>query len=149
MLFALNFDTVIIEKTVDSEAEAIEYFNTLNNSKPQQDNDPKLLANKYILALEKFYKKLIRPEVVATKRPFLSSDTLRKVLEDNSSLLKQSSDSITTFIKKVDKWNKKMINEYEVGSAFQTKDRSVLENCIKKEFVLAFDQKLPWVKECL
>ena len=37
-----------------------------------------------------------------------------------------------------------MINEYEVGSAFQTKDRSVLENCIKKEFVLAFDQKLPW-----
>jgi len=149
VLFALNFETMIIEKTVECEADAIEYFNMLNNSKPQQDNDPKLLANKYILALEKFYKKLIRPEGVGTKRPFLSSDALRKVLEDNGPMLKQSSDSIAAFIKKVDMWNKKMITEYEVGSAFNAKDKTVLENCIKKEFVLAFDVKLPWVKECL
>ena len=149
VLFALNFDTLVIEKTVECEADAIEYFNTLNNAKPQQDNDPKLLANKYILALEKFYKKLIRPEGVGTKRPFLSSDALRKVLEENGSMLKQSTGSITAFIEKVDKWNKKMITEYEVGSAFQTKDRTVLENCIKKNFVLAFDMKLPWIKECL
>ena len=149
VLFALNFDTIVIEKTVESEADAIEYFNTLNNSKPQQDNDPKLLANKYILALEKFYKKLIRPEGVSTKRPFLSSDTLRKVLEENSGMLKQSNEHIAIFIKKVDTWNKKMINQYEIGSAFQTKDRTILENSIKKSFVLAFDQKLPWVKECL
>lgn len=149
VLFALNFDTLIIEKTVECEADAIEYFNMLNNSKPQQDNDPKLLANKYILALEKFYKKLIRPEGVGTKRPFLSSDALRKVLEDNGPMLKQSSDSIAAFIKKVDMWNKKMITEYEVGSAFNAKDKTVLENCIKKEFVLAFDVKLPWIKECL
>ena len=149
VLFALNFETMIIEKTVECEADAIEYFNMLNNSKPQQDNDPKLLANKYILALEKFYKKLIRPEGVGTKRPFLSSDALRKVLEDNGPMLKQSSDSIATFIKKVDMWNKKMITEYEVGSAFNAKDKTVLENCIKKEFVLAFDVKLPWIKECL
>jgi hypothetical protein len=140
---------MIIEKTVECEADAIEYFNMLNNSKPQQDNDPKLLANKYILALEKFYKKLIRPEGVGTKRPFLSSDALRKVLEDNGPMLKQSSDSITAFIKKVDAWNKKMITEYEVGSAFNAKDKTILENCIKKEFVLAFDVKLPWIKECL
>ena len=64
-------------------------------------------------------------------------------------MLKQSSDSITAFIKKVDAWNKKMITEYEVGSAFQAKDRTVLENCIKKEFVLAFNPQLPWVRECL
>ena len=149
VLFALNFDTLVIEKTVECEADAIEYFNTLNNAKPQQDNDPKLLANKYILALEKFYKKLIRPEGVGTKRPFLSSDSLRKVLEENGSMLKQSNEHVKTFISKVDKWNKKMITEYEVCSAFNPKDRTVLENCIKKDFVLAFDVKLPWVKECL
>jgi hypothetical protein len=149
VLFALNFETIVIEKTVDSEADAIEYFNTLNNAKPQQDNDPKLLANKYILALEKFYKKLIRPEGVGTKRPFLSSDALRKVLEENGSMLKQSNEHVKTFIKKVDAWNKKMLTEYEVGSAFQTKDRTVLESCIKKGFVLAFDLKLPWIKESL
>jgi hypothetical protein len=149
VLFALNFETLVIEKTVDSEADAIEYFNTLNNAKPQQDNDPKLLANKYILALEKFYKKLIRPEGVGTKRPFLSSDALRKVLEENGSMLKQSNEHVKMFIKKVDVWNKKMLTEYEVGSAFQIKDRTVLESCIKKGFVLAFDTKLPWIKECL
>ena len=64
-------------------------------------------------------------------------------------MLKQSSGSIAAFIKKVDAWNKKMITEYEVGSAFNAKDRTILENCIKKEFVLAFDVKLPWIKECL
>jgi len=149
VLFALNFNTIVIEKTVECEADAIEYFNTLNNAKPQQDNDPKLLANKYILALEKFYKKLIRPEGVGTKRPFLSSDSLRKVLEENGSMLKQSNEHVSLFIKKVDAWNKKMITEYEVGSAFQAKDKTVLENCIKKEFVLAFNPQLPWVRECL
>jgi hypothetical protein len=150
VLFALNFDVILIEKTVDSEADAIEYFNTLNNSKPQQDNDPKLLANKYILAMIKQFKIHIRPEGKTTKRPFLSSDALRKVLEENATLLKQSNDSVKLFIEKVDSWNKKKINEYELRSAFiQTKEQSVLSNCIDKKFVLAFDVKLPWVKECL
>jgi len=150
VLFALNFDTTVIEKSVECEADAIEYFNTLNNVKPQQDNDPKLLANKYILALEKHYKKLIRPEGVSTKRPFLSSDALRKVLEENGTLLKQSNDVITKFIKKVEQWNKKKVEEYELGTIYSSaKDRSVLQHSLDKGFILAFDATLPWVKICL
>ena len=150
VLFANNFDVIIHEKTVDSEAEAIEYFNAINNVKPQQDNDPKMLANKYILALEKKFIKLIRPEGKTTKRPFLSSDILRKVLEENFMSLRQSTECVSNFILKVDIWNTRKIQEYELGSALiHTKDKSVLDSCVEKRFVLAFDNKLSWIKECL
>ena len=152
VLFATSFDVLVHEKTVESESEAIEYFNAINNVKPQQDSDPKMLANKYIVALETHYKKgkLIRPEGKATKRPFLSNDLLRAALEDNAGMLRQSSEFVARFVEKVDAWNKKKLAEYEIGSALiQTKEKSVLDSCIEKKFVLAFDVRLPWIKECL
>ena len=145
-----NFDVLVHEKTVDSEAEAIEYFNAINNTKPQQDNDPKILANKYILALEKKFAKLIRPEGKSTKRPFLSNELLRKILEQHSVNLKQSNECVDQFIKKVEAWNKKKIQEYELGSALvAAKEKTVLDSCLEKKFVLAFDSKLPWIRDCL
>uniref|UniRef100_A0A6C0D6I4 ParB/Sulfiredoxin domain-containing protein n=1 Tax=viral metagenome TaxID=1070528 RepID=A0A6C0D6I4_9ZZZZ len=146
-ILPINFDVLVHEKTVESEADAIEYFNAINNTKPQQDNDPKILANKYILALEKHFVKLIRPEGKNTKRPFLSNDLLRKVLEENATMLKQSNEFVKRFIERVDTWNKKKIPEYEL-SLFEKKD-SILQSCIDKKFVLAFDARLPWIKECL
>jgi len=147
-LFPNNFDVLVHEKTVDSEADAIEYFNAINNVKPQQDNDPKMLANKYIVALEKEFRKLIRPEGKGTKRPFLSNDLLRKGLEENASMLKQSNEFIKRFIERVNSWNKKKIQEYELG-LIETKEQSVLKSCIEKKFILAFNVNLPWIKECL
>jgi hypothetical protein len=146
--FTTNFDVLIHEKTVDSEAEAIEYFNAINNTKPQQDNDPKRMADKYIVALEKHFGKLIRPEGKATKRPFLSNDILRNVLEENSSMLKQSNEFVKRFVERVNAWNNKRIKDYELG-LIERKEESILESCIKKKFVLAFDAKLPWIKDCL
>ena len=143
-----NFIVLVHEKSVESEAEAIEYFNTINNVKPQQDNDPKTLPNKYIVALEKKFPKLIRLEGKTTKRPFLSNELLRKILEENSSMLRQSDEFVKRFIQKVETWNKKKIQEYELNNSIEKRD-SVLESCIKKNFVLAFDSKLPWIKECL
>ena len=150
IILPYNFPLLVIEKAVEDEAEAIEYFNTINNVKPQYEDDRKILANKYMLALMKKFPKLIRPEGKATKRPFLSSDLLRKVLEENSNLLKQSNDNITNFVEKVTAWNIKKITEYEIGSLIiHNKDKSVLDSSLEKRFVLAFDVKLPWVKDCL
>jgi len=143
--FTINFDVLVHEKTVDSEAEAIEYFNVINNVKPQQDNDPKRMADKYVLALENKFPKLIR---FGTKRPFLSNDLLRKGLEENASMLKQSDEYVKRFIERVNAWNKKKIQEYELG-LIETKEQSILKSCIEKKFILAFDVKLPWIKECL
>jgi hypothetical protein len=147
-ILPINFDVMVHEKTVDSESEAIEYFNAINNVKPQQDNDPKMLANKYILALEKKFVKLIRPEGKATKRPFLSNDLLRVALEGNAGLLRQGDAFVRRFIERVDAWNTKRIRDYELG-LIERREETVLDTCLKKKFILAFDARLPWVKECL
>jgi len=66
-------------------------------------------------------------------------------LEDNAVNLKQSNESIKAFIQKVVKWNEKKMNEVICSE----KNKSILETCIEKKFILAFDLKLPWIKECL
>jgi hypothetical protein len=151
-----TFDILVIEKRVEGESEAIEYFNILNNVKPQHEHDTKLLANKYILQLEKQFNSkknlLIKPEGKSTKRPYLSSDSLRECLEKHSDKLKQSNIALARFIQKVVKWNSDKLKEFEVSlvlSTIKEKDESVLKSCLEKKFVLAFDPKLPWIQECL
>jgi len=73
---------------------------------------------------------------------------LRKVLEKNCSMLKQSNEYIKRFIQRVDAWNNKKVQEYELG-LIETKEISIVNSCIEKKFILAFDSKLPWIKECL
>jgi hypothetical protein len=116
-LEAFTFDVLVIEKEVEGESEAIEYFNTLNNVKPQFETDPKLLANKYIQALEAAFNPprnpLIRPEGKTTRRPYLSSDRLRAVLEDpeNVRYLKQSKEALATFVARVKEWNEEQLRD--------------------------------------
>ena len=154
-MFMPTFDVLVVEKKVEEESDAIEYFNTLNNVKPQFENDTKLLANKYINALLKVYNKtkgtsMIRPEGKATRRPFLSSDALRAGLEEHGKLLKQSKECIQCFLERVEAWNKKKLAECEIQSLYMNqKNKQLVEACLEKKFVLALDPKLPWIYECL
>ena len=72
---APDFMVTITEIKVESELEAIEYFNKINNVKPIQfQEDPNLLVNKYLQKLISSYpvkSKLFRTG--ATKRPYLVS----------------------------------------------------------------------------
>lgn len=149
-----HFNVLVIEKHVESEADAIDYFNTLNNVKPQRwKHDISLLTNKYILALEKEFNKdkknpFIRNGV--TKRPYLSCDKLREVLKENGDKLKQHQLAIDVFVLKVKNYNKKELSLFEAAQAYTSdKNAGYMDTCIKKKFALAFDQALPWVKECL
>jgi hypothetical protein len=153
--FKEDFDVIVIEKAVEDETEAIDYFNQLNNVKPQFEHDSKLIVNKYIVALSKKFntsKKnmLIRPEGKTTKRPFLSDSLLRSALEANSRNLKGSKECIDAFVEKVNIWNTKKIEELELQSLYTNqKDKALLEATLEKKFALAFDIKLPWIKECI
>jgi hypothetical protein len=107
------------------------------------------------MALEKKFntsKKnmLIRPEGKATKRPFLSSDLLRSVLEANAGHLKQSDDLVERFVEAVVTWNTERLGHmaFELFNAVE-KDKKILESCIEKKFALAYDPKLPWILACL
>lgn len=153
--FMQDFEVIIVEKDVEDESEAIDYFNNLNNVKPQFENDSTLIINKYIEALSKRFninKKnhLIRPKGKTTKRPFLSSDALRTALEAQGRLLKSSKSCIEEFVNKVEAWNSKRIQELELECLMgNSKDKKLAETTIEKKFALAFDHKLPWIEKCL
>lgn len=149
-----HFNVLVIEKAVDSEADAIEYFNTINNVKPQQwKQDISLLTNKYILAIEKEFNKDKKNPLIrngSTKRPFVSSDKLREVLKQNGNLLKQNQVAIDAFIVKLKEYNKKQLSYFEAAQPFESdKNAGYMATCIKKGFALAYQPSLPWVKECL
>lgn len=155
-LCAPDFQVLVIEKKVDSPLDAIEYFNTLNNVKAQQwPHDPTLLANKYIAALDKQFnvdKKnpLIRLGKI-TKRPFLSGDLVREALEKFAPQLKLDNEHIQLFVAKVVKWNEKAVQEIRLKllQESEKKNTSLIEGVDKRNFALAYNPKLPWVKECL
>lgn len=150
-----DFQVLVIEKRVESESDAIDFFNRLNNVKPQHWNhDPKILANKYISALEKQFNIDKRNPLIrqgTTKRPFLSIDALREVLESNAEELKQSKEHIDLFVTQVSKWNIKAHGELRLKllNDKEKKNFNIIEAVDKKGFTLAYDVKLPWIKECL
>lgn len=149
-----DFPILVHEKRVESESEAIEYFNTLNNVKPMfWEQDPRQMANKYVVAMEKEFNKdrkniLIRQGI--TKRPFLSSDTLRQGLEVHVKLLKQTPEAVAAFIQKVVEWNKRAVAEFQIKLAHGSeKNMSVMESAERRGFALAYNARLPWIEECL
>jgi len=146
-----DFPVVIIEKTVESESDAIEYFNILNTVKPQQwEHDPVLLANKYLEALCKAFNTdrrnlFIRSGI--TKRPYVSCDQIRKILLQNVGRLKQSKEKVEQFIGAVRRWNTRRLEEYRITLLGIT-DNSMVA-AVDKQFTLAYTPNLPWISECL
>lgn len=146
-----DFNVTVTEKTVESESDAIEYFNKINNVKAQQWKvDPNLLINKYISALEKMFNKnkkclLIRPG--KTARPYLSVDNLRTVLSENIGYLKNNNNDILKFVNLTENHNSSLIRNFNLDMAqTSTKDFSIKEKSVRANFTLAYDTKLKWVK---
>jgi hypothetical protein len=149
-----DFNVTVTEKTVDSESDAIMYFNKINNVKAQQWKlDPNLLINNYLRALESHFNKnkkclLIRPE--STARPYLSANSLREVFSKNISYIKSNNDEIMRFIERVDKYNTHMCTNFEVELAHnQCKDENIKKRAVAAKFALAYDTKLKWLRELL
>lgn len=133
-----DFPVTYIEKVVDSESDAITHFNKINNTKPMRiEEDPRLIANRFVAALEKgFAKGLIRSKT--TRRPYLSADILREELEKYSKIL-QSIDP-AAFVEKVKLYNIKRLIEMDIEKAL---GKAIPETYKEKEFTLA--ENLKWV----
>jgi hypothetical protein len=147
-----DFNVTCTEKIVESETDAIEYFNKINNVKAQQwKMDPNLLINKYISAIEKKYntnKKclLIRPD--STMRPYLSAAKLRDEFKNHVHLL--NTNTINKFIEHLAKHNDSLVNNFEIElSQLDVKDVGIKEKAVGLKFGLAYDTKLKWVKDIL
>lgn len=149
-----DFDLTVTELVVESESDAVEYFNKINNVKRQHwKTDPTLLVSKYIVALEKKYntnKKTPLIRLGSTHRPYLSSERLREVLKVNSSLLKQSSEDVSAFVEKVHRKNRELLNEIQIEIALPNpKDVKIKEKANDLQFALACDPSLSWIRAIL
>jgi hypothetical protein len=134
-----DFPMTYTEKIVETESDAIAYFNKINNMKPfHVDEDPRCVANRFVAAVEKgFPKGLIRSKT--TRRPYLSADLLREELEKYSKLL-QLVDT-ATFVEKVQYYNTKRLAEMELEKAH---GKAIPEGYSEKKFALA--ENLKWVQ---
>lgn len=143
---AKDFEITVTEIRVDSESEAIEYFNKINNVKPIQYNeDPKLIVNKYLQRLINSFhikSKLFRNG--ATKRPYLSVDKFREILIKKVDNLKKI--SIEKFIKECKITNSRIIQELEIRSLNNSdKEIKIINKILELEFALAWDDKFKWL----
>ena len=145
-----DFSVTVTEIRIDSEVEAIEYFNRINNVKPIQfKEDPNLIINKYIQRLLTSYpvkSKLFRNG--ATKRPYLSVDKFRDALLKRVDNLKKI--SIEKFIKECKITNTKIIQELEIRSLNENeKELKIILKILELDFGLAWDDKFKWLDTIL
>ena len=139
---AKDFSVTVTEIRVDSEADAIEYFNKINNVKPIQfKEDPNLIINKYLQRLIGSYpvkSKLFRTG--ATKRPYLSVDKFREALLKRVDNLKKISiekliqECKTTKTLIIQELQRRSLNEKE-------KELEIITKILELDFVLAWDDK--------
>jgi len=149
-----DFDLTVTELVVETESDAVEYFNKINNVKKQHwKTDPIILVSKYIVAIEKKYntnKKIPLIRIGSTHRPYLSSEKLREVLKVNAAFLKQSAEDVAAFIEKVNRKNNELLNELQIELALpKTKDVKIKEKAFELKFALACDQNLSWIRAIL
>ena len=147
---AKDFSITVTEIRVDSEVDAIEYFNKINNVKPIQfKEDPNLIVNKYLQRLiTSFPVKLKLFRNGATKRPYLSVDKFREALIKRVDNLKKI--SIEKFIKECKNINTKIIQELEINSLNEKeKELKIIIKILELEFALAWDDKFKWLDNIL
>jgi hypothetical protein len=145
---AADFQVTVTEIRVESEADAIHYFNTINNVKPIQfEEDPNLIVNRYIQKLLLSYpSKFIRNGI--TKRPYLSADKFRDALKRRAVSLKSIPDY--TFVEKCKEINSKIIQELEIRSLNpKDKELNIIKKSIELNFGLAWDDKFKWLDKII
>ncbi len=152
VMCAADFPVLVFERRFESEGELIEYFNAINKSKPVQPwLDENLILNNYIRAIEEAFasrKQFLRP--ARCHRPYLSTDRLRDALREHMKELPTTLKGAIDFAKAVKEWNDTVIkNETYVLGIRGTKKREYFEKGAKIGFVLAYDDKFGWIRDCL
>ena len=141
-----DFPVTYTEVCVANEADAIAYFNKINNVKPiHYKEDPKLVANRFIEAIVKALpgpKKAPFFRNAGCHRPYMSTDRLRDVLLVTVDRIKYKP---VEFAAKVVDMNKKLLAEYVLALSLdevKEKDKSVITRAIEIDFALGIDTSM-------
>lgn len=147
-----DFPIIVTEKTVESETDAVDFFNAINNVKPQRwRTDPAIIINNYIVELENRFNtkniKFIRQG--ATVRPYLSVDKLRESLKVFSAQLGQEPAVIKAFCQRVVEKNKLLLGQAPILIISNNKEAKYYERALEAGFMLAVDTKMRWLTELI
>jgi hypothetical protein len=147
-----DFPVLVFERRFATEGELIDYFNAINQCKPVQPwIDENLVLNNYVRALEEVFEnrktRVIRPG--GCHRPYLSAEKIRDALRGAKGLV-ATAKGAEDFATRVKAWNDRAVGSdvYVLGIR-STAKRGFFEKGVKVGFVLAYDDKFPWIHECL
>jgi len=139
-----DFDVIVLENNVNSETEAIEFFNQINNVKAQQwKTEPALLIQPYIKEFEKRFPKMVRPG--NTCRPYLSVDKIREILLKFTHRLPQTDKKVAEFGEQLVQINRKMLEDAPLSITMDKKNGKYYERAASIKFMLAVDPGLSWL----
>jgi hypothetical protein len=145
---ATDFLVTVTEIRVDSEADAILYFNQINNVKPIQfEEEPNMIINRYLIKLiHTFSSKLLRTG--STKRPYLSLDKFREIILKKINEIKKI--SVDHFVEKCKEINHKIIEELKIRCENENdKEYKMMKKMIDLQFALAWDDRFRWLTTIL
>lgn len=138
-----NFVLLVLKK-VNNDDEAIEYFNKINNIKPQHFDDKKNIANSYISALIKEFPNSIRTNA---HRPNLCVNKLREyILEYNVASVELDADKFVSLAKEQNEILLTKLNE-KLQTYPEHSKRATIKKYISNKFALPFPDHLDWLKE--
>lgn len=134
-----DFFVTVTQLRINSEADVIEHFNTINNVKPIQfEEDKNLVINKYIMALcREFNNGIIMIRTGMTRRPYLSVERLREALIKRYHELRGM--PTDKFVKRCVERNREMMTELRILHDATTK------KALQLEFTLALDDRWKWL----
>lgn len=139
-----DFDVLVVEKKCESETEVVEYFKLLNHTRAiEWKEDPILVANRYIVALEKAFNtsKEKRIRLKSTHRPYLYVETLREeLIKRKIGHLGKTPEDFVRFAQSK--------NQEGIASLRSKAPREQMEErALSLEFCLALDPKFRWLHE--
>ncbi len=149
-----DFPILVFERRFTTEGEVIEYFNAINKCKPVQPwVDENLVLNNCVRAIEDAFEnrktRLIRPG--GCHRPYMSADRLRDALRSvGIAGLPNTAQGAEAFARRVKAWNDRIVLNESYADTIGSRARKALyEKGKRMGFVLAYDDRFPWLKECL
>lgn len=139
-----DFDVLVVEKKCESECEVIEYFKLLNHTRSiEWKEDPILVANRYIAALEKSFNKGKEKKIrqKATHRPYLYIETLRdELVKRKIGYTGKSPDDFVQFAQQKNQQGLEILRSKITRETME-------ERALALDFCLALDPKFKWLHE--
>ena len=146
---ATDFMVTVTEIYVESEIDAIQYFNQINNVKPIQfEEDANMILNRYLDKLIKAFPIKMNFFRSSTRRPYLSIDKFREILQKKVNELRKI--SVDKFIERCKEVNDNIIVELrEKAKNESDKEIKMMRKMIEMNFGLAWDDRYRWLDNIL